>query len=171
MQAAEMGAAHSSHINAGSVLYAVTAGRARSVVAASVTSGIQDNFWHGGVAVDRTTPALFLSAQGAVCVLPVLNTGESVVISRRYRHSDDGITFVEIDAYPDADFVDVTVTAAEMVTTPAPRTIRDNLDLAGCKQYIRQDIKVNLSRANTDVAHISGMFVLAGTDTGPVNEN
>jgi hypothetical protein len=171
MEASKMGAAHHTQINAGAGLYGHTANRAKSIVAGSGTSGIQDNFWHEGTAIDRTTPGLFLSGQGIVQVLPVLNTGETVTVERRYRHSDDAATWEELPSMPDDDasLALVTVTAAQMVSNTAPRTYRDNLDLAGAKKYIRQDIRINLSRANTDVCHTAGTIVLAGSDGQAVN--
>ena len=159
--AAARGAAHASQINPGARLYAVCGNRARSVLAGSATAGIQDNTWHLGEVIDRTTPGLFLGGQGAVLVLPVLNTGESVTVEQRFRDSEDGTTdFQEIPSIPDADIGTITITAAQMVADPLARSLRVNLDLAGARKYIRQDIRINLSRANTDLCHTSGVVVL-----------
>lgn len=160
------GVAHYSHINPGSRLRGVTSQQARIVVAGSG----DDNAWKEGAVIDRTTPALFLGGQGVTQINPTLNTGETVTVSRRYRHASDAAgPFEELPSLRDSEIADVVITAAEMVATPGPRTYLDNLDLAGAKKFIRHDVKVNLSRANTDTCGIGGAVALAGDDVAPVN--
>lgn len=168
MEQAQMGAAHASQINAGSRLYALTS-RVPLVV---VAGGGDDNVFKDGTVIDRTAPALFLSGQHGIVINPTLNTGETVTVSRRYRHADLAAgPFTELPSMPDDDpsLAAVVITAAEMVATPGPRTFRDNLDLAGAKQFVRCDVKVDLSRANTDTCGTAGVLTLGGVDSGAVS--
>lgn len=168
MDASHMGVAHASQINAGSRLYGLASQRARQVIAGSAVAENKDNDWHLGKGIDRTTPALFMSAQNVITLHPTLNGGESVTFERRYRHSDDDVTYVEMDAYPDADFDLVTILAAA-VAAGTPFSYRDNLDLAGAKQYVRCDVRLNLSRANTDTCNVAAVMNLAGVDVAPTS--
>lgn len=168
MDDTQMGAAHDSQINPGARLYGTCSQRARVVVAGSGTTETKDNDWHLGKGIDRTSPALALGAQNVITLHPTLNTGESLTFDRRYRHSDDDITYVEIDTYPDADFAQVSILAAD-VSAGTPFSYRDNLDLAGCKKYVRCDVKLNLSRANTDECRIAAVMTLAGFDALPAS--
>jgi len=164
------GVAHYSQINAGARLFGICSQRARSVLAGSGSAETQDNFWHLGKVIDRLTPGLFLSAQNVLTVHPTLNGGENVTIERRYRHDSDpvGAFAADLPAHPVAEFPLVTVLAAE-VAAGTPFSYRDNLDLAGAKQYVRCDVRLNLSRANTDTALMAAVMTLAGTDSDPVS--
>lgn len=166
MNSTHMGAAHDSQINAGARLYGLASQRARVVVAGSGTTETKDNDWHLGKGIDRTSPALALAAQNVITLHPTLNTGESLTFDRRYRHSDDDVNYEEVPAYPDADFTQVSILAAA-VAAGTPFSYRDNLDLASFKKYVRCDVKLNLSRANTDECRIAAVMTLAGFDVLP----
>lgn len=166
MDATERGVAHHSQVNAGASLYGICSQRARVVVAGSGTTETKDNDWHLGKVIDRTTPALFLSGQNVITLHPTLNTGESLTMDRRYMHSDDGVTFTEeLPSAPAADIAQVSILAAA-VAGGTPFSYRDNLDLAGAKKYVRCDVKLNLSRANTDECRVAAVMTLAGIDQG-----
>jgi hypothetical protein len=169
MDQSKMGVSHYSQMNAGSRLYGLTSQQPRSITA----GGGDDNDWKTGATIDRTDPALFLSAQNVISVLPTLNTGETATVSRRYRHTDtpdDAGSWVELDVLPDDDdsLDAVVITAAQMAATAGPRTYRDNVDLSGAKQYVRCDVKVDLSRATTDTCTMAAVMALAGVDNAPV---
>jgi hypothetical protein len=140
------------------------------VIAGSGAAETQDNAWHLGKVIDRLAPALFLSAQNVITVHPTLNGGENVTIERRYRH-DVAAAGAFTDALPsllDAEIPLVTVLAAD-VAAGTPFSYRDNLDLAGARQFVRCDVRLNLSRANTDEARMAAVMTLAGTDSDPVS--
>lgn len=163
----EKGVAHHSQINAGSRLYGLASQRARVIVAGAGAGETEDNVWNEGKAIDRTDPSLFLSAQNVITLHPTLNGGESVTMERRYRHSDDGSTgWEELPSLQDAEIALVTILAAA-VAAGTPFSYRDNLDLAGAKKYVRCDVRVNLSRANTDECRMAAVMTLAGDDVAP----
>jgi hypothetical protein len=131
----------------------------------AVAAGAGDNAEVNGATLDLLSYGTrFRSAKLAVAVAATLASGETVTVAGQWQDSATGSSW--------SDYGSV-VTAAVVGTGPSgggavSGVAELKVNLGGARRYVRCKATPNLSRAGTDTATLSGVYVLGGPDELPI---
>jgi hypothetical protein len=107
----------------------------------------------------------FAALKCVIAYTATLGAGESLQIAANLQEDADGVG-VGVD-YGDA------LAAATVANSVAGGTVTGvvelDVDLAGADRFVRLQFTPNLSRAATDVAELSAVYILAGATNDPVS--
>lgn len=148
--------------NIGSFLRAALGFAAQTITAGQAEDGAAQD----GVTLDRNAfEPLCLSAMFVLTAVAALNDGvDTAELSVAFQDSADGVNWDAYDAGPPE--APAAVTIAEDGTTV--HTFK--AQLGGARRYVRARPTVSLSRANTDTVAISGVWIIGGADTLPIED-
>ncbi|MCU1285927.1 MAG: hypothetical protein JWO13_2277 [Acidobacteriales bacterium] len=144
--------------NVGARLSAKVAGIARLVAA-----GTGDNTAVVGQILDRTLFGYALSAVFGILCRAVLGANATLTLKNIALFHGDAANMSDEASF--ATIADTVVLTDSGAGSTLLSELLANVDLAGCKRYVRLKYTPDLSAANTDTAEVAGVIIFGGKDT------
>jgi hypothetical protein len=131
----------------------------------AVAAGSGDNTEVNGAALDLLSfTTRFRSAKLAVAIAATLASGETITVAGQWQDSANGSSWSDYGSVVVASVAGTGPSGGGAVSG----VVEMKVNLSGARRYVRCKATPNLSRAGTDTATMSGVYVLGGPDALPI---